>query len=68
MGTKASRFPTGKPDPGPMPWVPAPVTPLPDVYELYGADAESAWAAAWLNQYLDDDERAFAGTAPAPLM
>lgn len=67
MGAKASHHKGSRPL-QPLPWVQPPLTPLPEVHELFGDEAEAQWTAAWLNQYLDDDERAFAGTMPAPLM
>lgn len=66
MGTKSSNS-RGR-DLAPLPWRQEPVTPLPEVRELYGDEADALWAAAWLNQHLDEHERAFAGTAPAPLL
>lgn len=68
MGAKATRHPAGAPALGPLLWEPpAPRIPGLDVHELTGEEADAQWAAAWLNLYLDPEERAFAGTAPAPL-
>lgn len=53
-----------------LPWEPVEVRhliPQPEVRELFGADADRAYFAALALQYKDQDDRAFAPTAAAPL-